>query len=69
MTGRDTGSAVYEPAATMVAARFAAAGLVPAGENGSFLQGVPMQALWVEQATMRVDARPLRFLYEITAYR
>ncbi|WP_323494048.1 M28 family peptidase [Sphingomonas sp. 10B4] len=65
MAGRDTGSAAYERAATMVAARFAAAGLVPAGENGSYFQRVPMRALSIEQATVRIDSRPLRFLHDI----
>jgi len=35
MEGRDTGSAAYLRAARLVAAKFAAAGLKPAGENGT----------------------------------
>jgi hypothetical protein len=43
MEGRDTGSRAYQRAADYVAARFKAAGLAPAGENGSYFQMVPMQ--------------------------
>jgi hypothetical protein len=67
MQGRDTGSAAYERAAKIVAQRFAAAKLAPAGENGSFFQRVPMQDLRVERATLSVGKRPLRFLYDIMA--
>jgi hypothetical protein len=42
MEGRDTGSAAYQRAAEYVASRFKAAGLEPAGENGSYFQSVPM---------------------------
>src|ERR1700733_7969843 len=42
MEGRDTGSAAYQRAAQYVANRFKAAGLEPAGENGGYLQSVPM---------------------------
>ncbi|HZE44677.1 MAG TPA: M28 family peptidase [Steroidobacteraceae bacterium] len=42
MEGRDTGSAAYQRAAQYVANRFKAAGLEPAGENGSYFQSVPM---------------------------
>ena len=37
MEGRDTGSAAYDRAAHLVADRFAAAGLVPMGERGTWL--------------------------------
>jgi Zn-dependent M28 family amino/carboxypeptidase len=47
MEGRDTGSAAYQRAADYVANRFKAAGLSPAGENGSFLQTVPMHEIAV----------------------
>lgn len=67
MAGRDTGSDAYERAARLVAARFAAAGLEPAGENGGYMQRVPMQALSIDRAALSVDARPLRFLYDIMA--
>ena len=42
MEGRDTGTAAYQRAADYVQARFKAAGLQPAGENGSYFQAVPM---------------------------
>ena len=42
MEGRDTGSAAYERAARLVAKKFAAAGLKPAGEEGSWYQRVFM---------------------------
>jgi hypothetical protein len=45
MEGRDTGSPAYERAARYVAKRFEAAGLEPAGENGSYLQSVPMHEI------------------------
>jgi hypothetical protein len=46
--GRDTGSAGYARAADYVAKRFAAAGLQPAGDNGTFLQPVPMREVRVD---------------------
>jgi hypothetical protein len=45
MEGRDTGSEAYERAAKYVADQFAAAGLKPAGENGTFFQRVPMHQI------------------------
>jgi hypothetical protein len=45
MEGRDTGSAAYQRAADYVAKRFKAAGLTPAGENGSYFQSVPMHEI------------------------
>jgi len=48
MEGRDTGSAAYQRAAEMVAARFKAAGLQPAGENGGYFQSVPMHQIDVD---------------------
>ena len=45
MEGRDTGSAAYQRAADYVANRFRAAGLAPAGENGSYFQTVPMHQM------------------------
>ncbi len=47
MEGRDTGSAAYQHAADYVANRFKAAGLTPAGENGSYFQTVPMHEIAV----------------------
>src|SRR5580692_12959530 len=42
MEGRDTGTEAYERAAKYVADQFKAAGLKPAGDNGTFFQRVPM---------------------------
>src|ERR1700744_4538670 len=42
MEGRDTGSEAYERAAKYVAEQFKAAGLKPAGDNGTYFQRVPM---------------------------
>ncbi|HWF01840.1 MAG TPA: M28 family peptidase [Caulobacteraceae bacterium] len=74
MQGRDTGSAAYERAARIVAARFAAAGLQPAGEHGGFLQPVPLKEAKVEKAGARFtlvrpdgSTTPLSFLHQITA--
>jgi hypothetical protein len=72
MEGRDTGSAAYERAAEMVADRFKAAGLQPAGENGTYFQSVPMHQMDVlPEGTGFAVVRPdstvkLEFLQEIT---
>lgn len=59
MEGRDTGSAGYERAAKLVAERFAAAGLKPAGENGGWFQQVPMEEIAVEARNSWVLPGPL----------
>jgi hypothetical protein len=56
MEGRDTGSAAYQRAAEMVAARFKAAGLQPAGENGSYFQSVPMHQIDVDSSNSHAKA-------------
>ncbi len=73
MEGRDTGSAAYERAAEYVARRFAAAGLKPAGEGGTYLQTVPMHEVnllpeGTSFTVVREDGSklPLAFLQEIT---
>ena len=73
MQGRDTGSAAYERAAHLVAARFAAAGLRPAGDNGGFFQRVPLKETRVEKGgtafrILRRDgsSSPLIFLHQIS---
>ncbi len=66
MEGRDTGSAAYERASRLVASKFAAAGLKPAGDKGSWFQRVPMHEIAVTRATFRVAGRPLAFLHELT---
>lgn len=66
MQGRDTGSAAYERAARLVASRFQALGLKPAGENGTFLQRVPMHEMRIERASFAVGNRSLVFLHDLT---
>jgi hypothetical protein len=66
MEGRDTGSSAYERAAKIVAAKFAAAGLRPGGENGSWFQRVPMHEISLAPAIFRVGNRPLVFLHDLT---
>jgi len=53
--GRDTGSAAYAAAANWTAERFRRAGLKPAGENGGYLQSVPMRQVEVDPASARVE--------------
>jgi hypothetical protein len=66
MEGRDTGSAAYERAARLVAARFGAAGLKPAGENGGWFQRVPMHEIAITRARITAGGRPLVFLHDFT---
>ena len=66
MAGRDTGSAEYERAAKVVAQKFSAAGLKPAGDGGTFFKRVPMQQLSVGPASVSINAHPLHFLRDIT---
>jgi hypothetical protein len=73
MQGRDTGTAAYQRAAEYVANRWKAAGLKPAGDNGTYFQAVPMHEVDVLPAGTsfvvhrgdRADVR-LSFLQEIT---
>ena len=64
MEGRDTGSSGYDRAAKLVAAKFAAAGLKPAGEGGWYQQ-VPMREIAIRNADLVVGRRPLRLLYDV----
>jgi len=66
MEGRDTGSEAFERAAKMVADRFVAAGLKPAGENGGWFQRVPMHEIRVSRASLRAGDRQLAFLHDLT---
>ena len=66
MEGRDTGSAGYDRAAALVARRFAAAGLRPAGDDGGWLQRLPVEELAVRDAVLAVNGRRLDFLQDIT---
>ena len=65
MEGRDTGSAAYERAARLVAKKFAAAGLKPAGEAGSWYQRVFMHEIAMPRASIRIGQRPLLFLHDV----
>jgi Zn-dependent M28 family amino/carboxypeptidase len=75
MQGRDTGSVAYQRAADYVAGRFKAAGLLPAGDDGSYFQMVPMHEVDVVAAksffTLSIGnsaelGTGFRFLEEIT---
>jgi hypothetical protein len=73
MEGRDTGSAAYQRAADYVAARFKAAGLLPAGEQNSYFQPVPMHEIAAVAPGTRFSLvrpkgseAPLKFLGQIT---
>jgi hypothetical protein len=65
MEGRDTGSPGYARAAALVAERFAAAGLEPLGDKGTWFQDVPMEETAITQATITVGGRPLQFLHDV----
>ncbi len=75
MEGRDTGSEAYERAAKYVAAQFSAAGLKPAGDNGTFFQRVPMHQTDLDLTRSSVTIKyfdpaqkavPLKLLEEVT---
>src|SRR5258708_28544520 len=55
MEGRDTGTEAYERAAKSVADQFKAAGLKPAGDNGTFFQRVPMHQIALIEDKSSVD--------------
>jgi hypothetical protein len=55
MEGRDTGSEAYERAAKYVADQFKAAGLKPAGDNGTFFQRVPMHQIALDNDKSSVE--------------
>jgi hypothetical protein len=50
MEGRDTGTEAYERAAKYVADQFKAAGLKPAGDDGTYFQRVPMHQIDLDVA-------------------
>jgi Zn-dependent M28 family amino/carboxypeptidase len=68
MEGRDIGSPGHHRAALVVAARFKAAGLTPAGDNGSFIQTFPVHESRVETdgTSFAVGPTPLKFLQQIS---
>lgn len=65
MEGRDTGSPGYDRAAQLVAERFGAAGLQPAGGHGGWFQNVPMDEWRLARADVRVGRRPLALLADV----
>jgi Zn-dependent M28 family amino/carboxypeptidase len=73
MEGRDIGSPGHHRAALIVAARFQAAGLRPAGDNGTWFQTFPVHESRVETAGTSfqvtregVPPLPLAFLHQIS---
>jgi hypothetical protein len=73
MEGRDTGSAGYRKAVAYVIDRFQRAGLQPAGDDGTWIQSVPLHEVAVVNdgtafTVVGADGatRPLRFLHDIT---
>jgi hypothetical protein len=67
MAGRDIGSPGYDRAAQRVARRFAAAGLKPAGEGGSWFQPINFDDWQItsDGTQITVGKHPLRLLYDI----
>jgi hypothetical protein len=74
MEGRDTGSAGYDRAADVVVARFKAAGLKPAGDQGGWFQTFPVHEVKLDKANVDIHIvrsngvrePPLRFLRDVT---
>jgi hypothetical protein len=68
--GRDTGSPGHERSAEWVAARFKAAGLKPAGENGTYFQTFALHESAVTGADLAIvgagKTTPLKFLHQFT---
>jgi len=57
LRGRGTGSREYEIAARYVAARLEGLGLEPAGDDGTFLQTVPLRGARVDVHSARMEIR------------
>lgn len=70
MEGRDTGSAGYDRAARLVANRFEAAGLQPAGDHGTWFQTFRLNDLrvTVPGTHIAVGGKPLRLLYDLAIW-
>jgi len=74
MEGRDTGTEAYERAANYVADKFKAAGLKPAGDNGTYFQRVPMHQIALAEDKSSVEilnpegktTTTLRFTTDVT---
>ena len=67
MAGRDVGSAGYDRASRLVAKRFAAAGLQPAGVDGTWFQPFQLddRRITTEGTHIAVGRHSLRLLYDI----
>ncbi|MEO5813380.1 MAG: M28 family peptidase [Rhodanobacter sp.] len=67
MDGRDIGSAGYDRAAALVAKRFAAAGLQPAGVDGTWFQPFQLDDRRITPVGTHIalGKQPLRLLYDI----
>lgn len=63
LDGRDTGSKGYEIAAKYVEAEFKQIGLVPAGDNGGFMQRVPFRQAYLDQNSPRLSIDGQSFSY------
>jgi len=74
LEGRGTGQRGGEIAAEYIATQFALDGLKPAGDNGTYMQKVPMVGITLAPETMfsfvsaKGSPRDLKFLSEYTAY-
>jgi hypothetical protein len=70
MDGRDIGSPGHDRANRYVADRFKAAGLKPAGDNGTYFQSFPVHESRVDSASVVVvgagGETPLKFLHQYT---
>ncbi|KPF61627.1 peptidase M28 [alpha proteobacterium AAP81b] len=72
MAGRDTGSPEHARAVALVVARFQAAKLQPAGDNGGWIQTLALKEVKIEAAGTTItivapdgSATPLKFLHDI----
>ena len=54
LRGRQPGTEGYDIAANYVASQFRQMGLQPAGEDGSYLQEVPLRRAWLEEGSARM---------------
>ena len=61
LEGRETGSRGFDIAAQYMASQFAAAGLEPAGDHGTFFQKIDLETAQVDekQSSMTIDGRKL----------
>jgi Zn-dependent M28 family amino/carboxypeptidase len=58
LEGREAGTRGYDLAAQYVAAQFQMLGLRPAGDEGTYLQRVPLQAHWLVEERAGMTVRP-----------